>query len=151
MFAAKRSQVPLAGLFVIAALAFLLVHRVTRQQSNAGWVTTDVQRATNALLRTGAVLAVVATGVVAIAPADAVEVLARGGEVGLEVEKGLRWGSCADALNALLDIDPGAARADRASRDDLALRVGRGNHRRDRGRSRDDSDPRRYPRSPDRF
>src|SRR5438128_2235943 len=60
MFAAKRSQVPLAGLFVIAAFAFLLVHRVTRQQSNAGWVTTDVQRGTNALLRAGALLAVVA-------------------------------------------------------------------------------------------
>jgi len=69
MFAAKRSQVPLAGLFVIAAFAFLLVHRVTRQQSNAGWVTTDVQRGTNALLRAGAVLAVVAVSIaMAIGP-----------------------------------------------------------------------------------
>ena len=60
LFAAHRSQVALSGLFLLAAMAFLLLHRVTRQQSNAGWVSTDVQRGTNALLRVGAVLAVVA-------------------------------------------------------------------------------------------
>ena len=51
LFAAHRSQVALSGLFLLAALAFLLLHRVTRQQANAGWVSADVQRGTNALLR----------------------------------------------------------------------------------------------------
>lgn len=60
LFAAQHSQVPLAGLFVFAATVFLLLHRVTRQQSNAGWVSTDVQRGTNSLLRVGGALAVVA-------------------------------------------------------------------------------------------
>ncbi|MEY2421639.1 MAG: hypothetical protein QOI95_1706 [Acidimicrobiaceae bacterium] len=60
LFAAHRSQVVLSGLFLLAAMAFLLVHRVTRQQSNAGWVSADVQRGTNALLRVGSALAVVA-------------------------------------------------------------------------------------------
>jgi transglutaminase-like putative cysteine protease/preprotein translocase subunit YajC len=60
LFAAQRLQVPLAGLFLSAAMAFLLIHRVTRQQSNTGWVSADVQRGTNALLRAGAVLAIVA-------------------------------------------------------------------------------------------
>jgi transglutaminase-like putative cysteine protease len=60
LFAAHRSQVALSGLFLLAALAFLLLHRVTRQQANAGWVSADVQRGTNALLRVGAVLAILA-------------------------------------------------------------------------------------------
>ena len=60
IYAAHRSQVALSGLFVLAALAFLLIHRVTRQQSNAGWVSADVQRGTNALLRVGAVLSILA-------------------------------------------------------------------------------------------
>ena len=60
LFAAHQSQVPLSGLFLLAAMAFLLVHRVTRQQSNAGWVSADVQRGTNALLRAGSVLAIIA-------------------------------------------------------------------------------------------
>ncbi|HEX4820054.1 MAG TPA: transglutaminaseTgpA domain-containing protein [Acidimicrobiales bacterium] len=57
LFAAKQSQVALTGLFVLASMAFLLIHRVTRQQTNAGWVTSDVQRGTNSLLRVGGVLA----------------------------------------------------------------------------------------------
>ncbi|MEY2453889.1 MAG: hypothetical protein QOD92_3463 [Acidimicrobiaceae bacterium] len=67
LFAAHRSQVVLSGLFLIAAMVFLLLHKVTRQQSNAGWVSTDVQRGTNALLRVGAglsALAVIAAMVV---------------------------------------------------------------------------------------
>ena len=60
LFAAHRSQVVLSGLFLMGAMVFLLLHRVTRQQSNAGWVSTDVQRGTNALLRVGISLAVVA-------------------------------------------------------------------------------------------
>jgi transglutaminase-like putative cysteine protease len=60
LFAAHHSQVALTGLFVAAALAFLLVHRVTRQQSSAGWVSEDVRRGTNALLRAGGALAIVA-------------------------------------------------------------------------------------------
>ena len=60
LFAAHRSQVALSGLFLLAAMAFLLLHRVTRQQSNAGWVSADVQRGTNALLRVGAVLCILA-------------------------------------------------------------------------------------------
>ncbi len=49
------------------------------------------------------------TRVVPIAPADAVEVLARGGEVVLNVQAGLRWRWCAEALNALLEVDRDAA------------------------------------------
>ncbi|MEY2403381.1 MAG: hypothetical protein QOD38_932, partial [Acidimicrobiaceae bacterium] len=60
LFAAHQSQVALSGLFLFAAMAFLLVHRVTRQQSNAGWVSADVQRGTNSLLRVGGVLGAVA-------------------------------------------------------------------------------------------
>ncbi len=60
LWAAHESQVLLSGIFLFAAMGFLLVHRVTRQQSNAGWVSTDVQRGTNSLLRTGATLAIVA-------------------------------------------------------------------------------------------
>src|SRR5207248_1093578 len=40
--------------------AFLLVHRVARQQTSPGWVTSDIQRGTNSMLRTGAGLLVVA-------------------------------------------------------------------------------------------
>lgn len=60
LFAAHRSQVALSGLFLLAAMAFLLLHRVTRQQSNSGWVSADVQRGTNALLRVGAGLTALA-------------------------------------------------------------------------------------------
>jgi len=60
LWAAHHSQVLLSGVFVFAALGFLLVHRVTRQQSNAGWVSADVQRGTNSLLRTGGTLAILA-------------------------------------------------------------------------------------------
>jgi transglutaminase-like putative cysteine protease len=60
LFAASQSRVPLTAVFILAAMAFLLIHRVTRQQSNTGWVSTDVQRGTNALLRAGAGLTVAA-------------------------------------------------------------------------------------------
>jgi transglutaminase-like putative cysteine protease len=60
LFAAKQSQVPISGLFLLAAMAFLLVHRVARQQTSPGWVTSDVQRGTNSMLRTGSGLLVVA-------------------------------------------------------------------------------------------
>src|SRR4051794_15769838 len=60
LFASQHGQVAASAIFLLAAFAFLLLHRVTRQQSSAGWVSSDVQRGTNALLRTGAALAALA-------------------------------------------------------------------------------------------
>jgi transglutaminase-like putative cysteine protease len=60
LFASQRGQIAASALFLVGAFAFLLVHRVTRQQSSAGWVSSDVQRGTNSLLRAGAGLAVLA-------------------------------------------------------------------------------------------
>src|SRR4029079_2990647 len=60
LFASQRGQVAASAIFLIGAFAFLLLHRVTRQQSSAGWVSSDVQRGTNALLRVGAGLAALA-------------------------------------------------------------------------------------------
>ncbi len=60
LFASQRGQVAASAMFLIGAFAFLLLHRVTRQQSSGGWVSSDVQRGTNALLRSGATLAALA-------------------------------------------------------------------------------------------
>jgi transglutaminase-like putative cysteine protease len=60
LFASQRGQVAASAMFLLGAFAFLLLHRVTRQQSSPGWVSSDVQRGTNALLRTGAGLALLA-------------------------------------------------------------------------------------------
>jgi len=60
LFASQRGQVAATAIFLVGAFAFLLLHRVTRQQSSAGWVSSDVQRGTNALLRVGAGLAALA-------------------------------------------------------------------------------------------
>jgi transglutaminase-like putative cysteine protease len=65
LFAASRARVASAALFAGAALVFILLHRVTRQQSAAGWVSNDVRGATNSLLRAGGAL--VAAAVVAAA------------------------------------------------------------------------------------
>jgi hypothetical protein len=51
----------------------------------------------------------VPTRIAAIAPEVAVEVLARGGRVELSVEDGLRWGWCAEALDAIVGVDRDAA------------------------------------------
>jgi transglutaminase-like putative cysteine protease len=63
LFAAHRDQVTSAGMFIVAAFAFVLVHRVTRQQSSSGWVSSDVQRGTNAMLKVGGALVAVAVAV----------------------------------------------------------------------------------------
>lgn len=47
-----------AALYLGAALLFVLVHRVARQQVSSGWMTTDNQRSTSMLLRLGGVIAV---------------------------------------------------------------------------------------------
>jgi transglutaminase-like putative cysteine protease len=60
LFASQRGQVAASAMFLVGAFTFLLLHRVTRQQSSAGWVSSDVQRGTNALLRAGAGLAALA-------------------------------------------------------------------------------------------
>jgi transglutaminase-like putative cysteine protease len=60
LFASQRGQVAASAMFLMGAFAFLLLHRVTRQQSSAGWVSSDVQRGTNSLLRAGAALAALA-------------------------------------------------------------------------------------------
>jgi transglutaminase-like putative cysteine protease len=60
LFASQRGQVAASAMFLIGAFTFLLLHRVTRQQSSAAWVSSDVQRGTNALLRAGAGLAALA-------------------------------------------------------------------------------------------
>ncbi len=60
LFASQHGQITASAMYLAGAFAFLLVHRVTRQQSSAGWVSTDVQRGTNSLLRAGAALAALA-------------------------------------------------------------------------------------------
>lgn len=56
LFAAPRARVAAAALYVAAVLAFVLLHRVTRQQASGAWVTDDTRRGTRSLLRIGAVL-----------------------------------------------------------------------------------------------
>ena len=53
--------------FAGAATAFLLTHRIAKRETSSGWVTSDVARGSDALLRAGAVLGVLAVigGVVA--------------------------------------------------------------------------------------
>ncbi|MEZ5140923.1 MAG: transglutaminaseTgpA domain-containing protein [Acidimicrobiales bacterium] len=46
--------------FVAAAVAFLLAHRIARRETSTGWVTDDVARGSDALLRAGVVLGVLA-------------------------------------------------------------------------------------------
>lgn len=53
----------------------------------------------------------VPTSVVPIAPTVAAEVLRRGGRVELDVQEGLRWEWCADALRALTAVDRDATLA----------------------------------------
>ncbi len=67
------------------------------------------------------------TRIVPIAPKVAADLLARGGRVKLQVDGGLRWGQCCQALDALLGVSQGTALAAvRSSRDaiveSLALR-----------------------------
>jgi len=66
LFASQRGQIGASALFLAGAFTFLLVHRVTKQQSSGGWVSSDVQRGTNALLRAGAVLGVLAVVVAVV-------------------------------------------------------------------------------------
>ncbi len=53
-------RVESAGVFLIALLGFLLLHRIARQETSAGWLTADIDRGSRAGLRTGAALAVIA-------------------------------------------------------------------------------------------
>jgi transglutaminase-like putative cysteine protease len=88
LFAVKRSSVTAAALFLAACLLFILVHRITRQQTSAGWVASDVQRGSLNLLKVGCVIAVVVVALcAAIGPnlpgADADALVAwRAGESG---------------------------------------------------------------------
>lgn len=60
LLAGERSDAPSAALFAAGVIAFLLVHRVCRQASAAGWVTADVGRSGRSLLRVGTALGAVA-------------------------------------------------------------------------------------------
>lgn len=60
LLGSTQYQVPAAVLFAAALLTFLLLHRVTRQETSAGWLTADVTRGSRALARTGIVLGAVA-------------------------------------------------------------------------------------------
>jgi transglutaminase-like putative cysteine protease len=66
LFAAHENQVAAAMLFILATFVFLLVHRVARQQANGNWVSSDVNRGTDAMLRGGVFIAVAAVMAAAI-------------------------------------------------------------------------------------
>jgi transglutaminase-like putative cysteine protease len=53
-------RVPATAVFVATALAFILVHSVAKRETSAGWLSSDVDRGSRALLRVGALIAIVA-------------------------------------------------------------------------------------------
>lgn len=59
LFGSSKQRGAATILFAAAVLGFALVHRVARQQADAGWLASDVDRGSRALLRVGAGLAVV--------------------------------------------------------------------------------------------
>jgi transglutaminase-like putative cysteine protease len=60
LFAAERARPLAAVLWLTAALAFVLLHRTARQQSSPSWLGSDARIGTQALVRTGAGLAIAA-------------------------------------------------------------------------------------------
>ncbi|MGI8661640.1 MAG: transglutaminaseTgpA domain-containing protein [Acidimicrobiales bacterium] len=62
-----RAQVPLTGLFVLVALAFLLAHRVAHQQASVGWIGRAGSDGPGTLLRSGALVVVIAAFAATIA------------------------------------------------------------------------------------
>jgi transglutaminase-like putative cysteine protease len=53
-------KVDSAAIFLAALMGFLLLHRIARQETSAGWLTADIDRGSQAGLRTGAALTAVA-------------------------------------------------------------------------------------------
>jgi transglutaminase-like putative cysteine protease len=60
LFAAERARPLSAVLWLAAAMGFVLLHRTARQQSSPSWLGSDARLGTQALVRTGAALAVAA-------------------------------------------------------------------------------------------
>jgi transglutaminase-like putative cysteine protease len=53
-------RVQSTAVFVAAALGFILVHSVAKRETSAGWLSSDVERGSRALIRVGAGLGVIA-------------------------------------------------------------------------------------------
>jgi transglutaminase-like putative cysteine protease len=66
LFAAPQRRFLSAVLFIAAVLAFVLLHRVARQQASAAWLPSQIHDGIGALLGTGASLVAVAVVVAAV-------------------------------------------------------------------------------------
>ncbi len=60
IFGADDGRILAAALWFAAALAFILIHRVARQQASPSWLGSDPREGSNAMLRNGAVLGLLA-------------------------------------------------------------------------------------------
>ena len=67
LFAAKQHRVDSTALFVGAVLAYLLVHRVARQQVHTGWMANDARRGATSLLAIGGIFVVATVATAALA------------------------------------------------------------------------------------
>lgn len=61
LFAADRGRAAAAALWLVTALAFVLLHRLVRQHGSPSWIGSDPRLGTRSLLRVGTVLVVAAT------------------------------------------------------------------------------------------
>lgn len=69
LLGAARHRAALTGVYIATLFIFMLLHRVTRQQTSATWLSSDIERGSYSLLRTGAGLATVALfGAVIVGP-----------------------------------------------------------------------------------
>ena len=66
LFSAPQKRFLAAVLFVAAVLAFVLLHRVARQQASAAWLPSQIHDGVGSLLSTGATLVAVAVVVAAV-------------------------------------------------------------------------------------
>ena len=66
LFSAPQKRFLAAVLFVAAALAFMLLHRVARQQASAAWLPSHLRDGVGAMLATGASLVAVAVLIAAV-------------------------------------------------------------------------------------
>jgi transglutaminase-like putative cysteine protease len=60
MLGSTQHRVDASIVFVAAAAAFLLIHRIAARETSTGWVTSDIARGSDALLRAGLVIGAVA-------------------------------------------------------------------------------------------
>ncbi|MBI2703741.1 MAG: hypothetical protein HYX32_00410 [Actinobacteria bacterium] len=85
------NRVMATGIFIAAALAFILLHTVAKRETSAGWLSSDIDRGSAALFKTGALLAAFAAvaGIV-LGPAAP----------GADSNPVLCWNKCAEGKGA---------------------------------------------------